>query len=88
MTGELRGLTLIESITEVEPFQIVPISQRCGTVVSAEDAMVGRVKWAERAGYTVLTRDVPHAFAPYNAVIRISERGTEDTKRDYLAEIM
>jgi len=30
---------------------------------------------------------VPSNFAPFNAVIRISESGTEDRKRDYLAEL-
>lgn len=49
--------------------------------------MRAKVQWAERAQYTILTRDVPASFAPYNAVIRISERGTEDRQRDYLAQL-
>jgi len=55
--------------------------------MSAEDLMAAKVRWAERAEYIVLTRTVPAEFAPYNAIIRVSEAGTEDRDRDYLAEL-
>lgn len=83
--GELRSVQCIETVSEDEPFAIVPIVQAVGTVVTPDDRMAAKVRWVERAGYTVLTLDVPVSFAPYNAVIRISERGTEDQQRDYLA---
>lgn len=86
-TGGLQALLPIETVGDHEPFKIVPISQCQGTVMSQDDAMTAKVKWATKAGYQVLTRNVPATFAPYNAVIRVSELGTEDKNRDYLAEI-
>ncbi len=84
----LQAMLQIESVGESEPFRIVPISQCQGTVMSVDDAMAGKVKWATKAGYRVLTRNVPASFAPYNAIIRISRLGTEDNNRDYLAVIV
>jgi hypothetical protein len=86
--GPLRALQPIETVGDGEPFTIVPIPQRLGGAVSPGDSMAAKVRWAERAEYTVLTRDVPASFAPYNAVIRISESGTEDRQRDYLAHLV
>ena len=83
--GPLRALQLIETVGEGEPFEIHPVSQRSGSVVSADEIMTARVKWANRAQYTVLTRNVPERFAPYNAVIRVI--GTEDYRVDYLAQL-
>ncbi len=79
---------LIESVGAVEPFRIVPIAQCSGTAVGADEVMATKVKWARKAGYTIVTMNVPSTFAPYNAIIRISESGTEDQNRDYLAEIV
>ena len=84
----LQALQLIESVGDREPFQIVPVSHRYGTVMPANEVMAAKVRWALKAGYRVLTRNVPGTFAPYNAVIRVSEAGTEDQKRDYLASII
>jgi hypothetical protein len=86
-TGELRALRPVETVTGPEPFDIVPIVEAEGHVVPAEDRMAARVRWAERAKYTILTRGVPASFAPYNALIRIQEDGTEDRERDYLAQL-
>ncbi|HLJ66355.1 MAG TPA: hypothetical protein VKX16_03225 [Chloroflexota bacterium] len=86
--GPLRALELIETVGDVEPFTIVPIRQAFGAVTAPADRMTAKVRWAERAEYTILTRDVPARFAPYNAVIRISARGTEDMQRDYLAHLV
>ena len=83
----LRGLQLIESVGESEPFAIVPVFPPHGAVMSPEEVMAVRIKWAEKAGYSILTKDVPGEFAPYNAVIRVSSAGTEDRNRDYLAQI-
>jgi hypothetical protein len=83
----LRGLQLIQSVGESEPFRIVPVFPPHGAVMSPEEVMAVRIKWAEKAGYSVLTNDVPGEFAPYNAVIRVSGAGTEDKNRDYLAQI-
>ena len=84
----LRGLQLIQSVGETEPFKIVPVFPPHGAVMSAEEVMAVRIKWAEKAGYSILTQDVPSEFAPYNAVIRVSGAGTEDRNRDYLAQIV
>lgn len=86
--GPLRALQLIHTLGDSEPLAIVPVIQPLGTAVPPEDRMAAKVRWAERARYTVLTRNVPASFAPYNAVIRISERGTEDRQRDYLAHLV
>jgi hypothetical protein len=83
----LRGLQLIQSVGDNEPFRIVPVFPPHGAVMSAEEVMAVRIKWAEKAGYSILTNDVPGEFAPYNAVIRVSGAGTEDKNRDYLAQI-
>lgn len=87
-TGPLRALQLIETVSSMEPFTIVPIIQVQGSVLTPEERMAAKVRWAERACYTILTHDVPRSFAPYNAVIRVSERGTEDRQRDYLAHLV
>lgn len=84
----LRALQLIESVGDVQPFHIVPIMMASGSAVTPADLMATKIRWAERASYTVLTNDVPDSFAPYNAVIRVSERGTEDSRRDYLAHLV
>ncbi len=86
-TAGLRSLQLIETVGDSEPFVIVPVSLRQGTAQAATEVMALKVKWAEKATYRVLTRSVPAQFAPYNAIIRISDIGTEDFRRDYLAEI-
>lgn len=81
----LRALQLIQTVGEREPFAIVPVSYAQGSAMPVTELMAAKVKWAQRAGYTVLPVSVPHRFAPYNAVIRVSERGTEDHMLDYLA---
>jgi hypothetical protein len=83
----LRRLQLIKSVGDQQPFRIEPLFLPHGAVMSPEEAMAVRVKWAKKAGYSVLTKDVPGEFAPYNAVIRVSGAGTEDQNRDYLAQI-
>jgi hypothetical protein len=85
--GSLRKLLLIESVGESEPFEIVPVRQCHGSAMTADESVAVKVRWAEKAGYRVLTRNVPDIFAPYNAVIHVSERGTEDRRLDYLAEL-
>lgn len=84
--GPLRAIQLIETVSEGEPSVIVPITQCSGSAVSAKEAMAARVKWANRARYVVLTRDVPERFAPYNAIIRVLD--TEDFRADYLATLV
>jgi hypothetical protein len=84
--GPLRALQLIETVSDFEPFDIVPVREAFGTVMTPEDRMIAKVRWAERVQYTVLTRDIPLSYAPYNAVIRMS--GTEDRQRDYLAHLV
>lgn len=86
--GPLRALQLIESVGDAGPFTIVPIMQALGSAMTPNDRMSAKVRWAEQATYAILTRDVPAAFAPYNTVIRVSERGTEDSQRDYLAHMV
>jgi len=86
--GPLRGLQLIETIGDAEPFKIVPIIQDLGSAVTPADRVAAKVRWAVRAQYTILTQDVPPSFAPYNAVIRVSRSGTEDKHRDYLAHLV
>jgi hypothetical protein len=83
----LQRLQLIKTVGDSQPFRIVPLFPPQGAVMSPEEVMAVRIKWAEKAGYRVLTNDVPGEFAPYNAVIRVSEAGTEDRNRDYLAQI-
>jgi hypothetical protein len=83
----LRGLQLIKTAGDDQPFRIVPLFPPQGAVMTPEEVMTVRIKWAEKAGYQVLTNDVPREFAPYNAVIRVSAAGTEDRNRDYLAHI-
>lgn len=83
----LRGLQLIKSVGDSQPFRIEPLFPPHGAVMSQEEVMAVRIKWAEKAGYSVLTNNVPGEFAPYNAVIRVSGAGTEDKNRDYLAQI-
>lgn len=84
--GPLRALRLIETVREVGPLTIAPIEQCTGSAASDEEVMDARVRWANRAKYVVLTRDVPTQFAPYNAVIRVL--GTEDRQTDYLATLL
>lgn len=85
--GTLVALRQIQSLGERPPFRIVPVYHNQGSAMPAEDLMAARVRWADKAGYSVLTQDVPREFLPYNAVIRVDERGTEDRNRDYLARI-
>jgi hypothetical protein len=87
VAGTLQAIHLIESVGNGEPYNIVLVSHRCGTVMPAEEVMAAKVKWALKAGYTILTKNVPGKFAPFNSVIRVSEAGTEDQNRDYLARI-
>lgn len=82
----LRALLLIETVSAPEPYTIAVVPQCSGTAITAEEAMAARVKWATRARYAVLTRDVPAEFAPYNAIIRVL--GTEDRRTDYLATLV
>ena len=84
--GPLRALVLIETVEELEPLSIKPIPEPSGSASSPEEAMAMRVQWANRIRYTILTRDVPEQFAPYNAVIRVL--GTEDRRVDYLATLV
>lgn len=86
--GPLRALQLIESVEDAAPFTIVPIMQALGSAITPSDRMAAKVRWAENATYSIITRDVPAAFAPFNTVIRVSERGTEDSRRDYLAHMV
>lgn len=86
-SGVLVALQAVESISKEKPLRIVLLSHQQGTAMSAEDFMAAKVRWAERAGYAVLSWQVPETFAPYNAIIRVSESGTEDRDRDYLAVI-
>lgn len=86
--GPLRALQLIETVGDSEPFAIIPVAHLLGTLVTPGDRMAAMVRWAERIGYSVLSREVPASFGPYNAVIRVSERGTEDRQRDYLAHLV
>ena|ERR687885_509769 len=86
--GPLRALQLIEPVGDAEPFDIVPIVQTLGSAVSPADRMAAKVRWAERVEYRILTQNVPASFAPYNAIIQVSERGTEDAQRDYLAHLV
>jgi hypothetical protein len=82
----LRAIELIETVDEAQPFDIVFVLQSCGSCVAPDEAMEGRVKWANKARYRVLTRNVPGKYAPYNAVIRVL--GTEDLRSDYLAVLV
>ena len=84
----LRALQPIETFDIERSDAIVPIVEVCGTAVPAEERMAARVHWAERAGYAVVETVVPVSFRPYNAVIRVSEKGTEDRQRDYLAHLV
>lgn len=81
--GGLRAIELIETIDESEALDIVFVFQSAGSCVGPDEAMEARVKWANKARYRVLTRNIPGKFAPYNAVIRILD--TEDFRSDYLA---
>lgn len=83
----MQALQLIEPVGDSEPYRIVPIMLASGTAVSPAELMATKVRWAERASYTILTEDIPASFAPYNAVIRVSAKGTEDNRRDYLAHL-
>jgi len=84
----LKALTLIKSVGDTEPFAIVLLVASQGTAMTASELMAARVKWASKAGYRVLSNNVPDTLAPYNAVIRLSETGTEDHNLDYLAHII
>jgi hypothetical protein len=83
----LLGLIQIEPVGDSPPFRIVLVAHQHGAIMSAEELMAAKVMWAARAGYCVLTQTVPTEFLPYNTVIRVSENGTEDRNRDYLAHI-
>jgi hypothetical protein len=86
--GTLVALRQIRSLGSVAPFSIIPVQQRHSTVMPAEDVMAAKVRWAAKAGYRVLSQNVPHEFLPFNAVIRVDERGTEDHDLDYLARFV
>jgi hypothetical protein len=85
--GTLLAAVPIETVRDPSDPKIVLITHRQGSATSAEELMDRKVKWAMKAGYQVLTRNIPARFAPHNAIIRISEQGTEDQNRDYLATI-
>jgi hypothetical protein len=85
--GTLLALRQIQSLGDSTPFRIVPVSLHQGSAMPVEELMAAKVRWAAKAGYSVLTQDVPLEFYPYNAVIRVDERGTEDRDLDYLARI-
>lgn len=82
----IHALQLIESVGDSEPFHITPVSQAQGKAMTAEEVMIAKIRWVEKAGYRVVTKNIPQEFWPYNAVIRIHASGTEDQLRDYLAE--
>jgi hypothetical protein len=86
--GTLLAVRQIQSVGDSLPLRIVPLSHREGTAMTAAELMEVRVKWAAKAGYSVLSWDVPSEFFPYNAVIRVDERNTEDQNLDYLARIV
>ena len=81
----LHSLRSIATLNTLSPLNIEFTNQARGSVSTDDEMMAKKVVWATKAGFDVLTNDVPHSFAPYNAVIRISEAGTEDRNRDYLA---
>lgn len=81
----LHSLRAIHTVGPFPPLTIVLMPQNHGSVSTADEMMSKKVDWAKRAGFDVLTEDIPKSFAPYNAVIRISAAGTEDFNRDYLA---
>ncbi|HCG03220.1 MAG TPA: hypothetical protein DEV93_22115 [Chloroflexi bacterium] len=87
MSQNLQSLVLIETVAPDTATQIVPIRQITGSASTDGEVMARKIQWANKAGFSVVTHDVPSNFAPFNAVIRISESGTEDRKRDYLAEL-
>lgn len=82
----IHALQLIESVGDSEPFRIVPVSQAHGKVMTADEVMTAKIRWVQKAGYRVVTKNIPQEFWPFNAVIRIHASGTEDQLRDYLAE--
>jgi hypothetical protein len=82
---KLKSLQPIKTVLTLSPLTIVPAPLSRGLASTDDELMVRKVDWAIRAGFEVLTRDVPASFAPFNAVIRINDRGTEDADRDYLA---
>ena len=81
----LVALVPIETVDELEEGGIIARVICRGPLSEDEEFMSRRVQWANRATFTVLSREVPGSFAPYNAVIRISAAGTEDIQLDYLA---
>jgi hypothetical protein len=87
LNQNLQSLQLIETVAADTSSQIIPIRQITGSASTDGEVMARKIQWANKAGFSVVTHDVPSTFAPYNAVIRISESGTEDRKRDYLAEL-
>jgi hypothetical protein len=82
---KLKSLRPIKTVETLSPLTIIPAPLSRGLASTDDELMDRKVDWAIRAGFGVLTRDVPASFAPFNAVIRISARGTEDADRDYLA---
>jgi hypothetical protein len=83
----LLALQEIQHVGDRTPFHIKLLSFRQGTAAPVEEMMAAKVKWAEKVGYRTLTRDIPPEFYPYNAVIRMNERNTEDRNLDYLARM-
>jgi hypothetical protein len=86
--GTLVALRQIQPLGDRSPFRIVPVLHYQSTAMPAEDVMAAKVRWAAKAGYSVLTQSVPSEFHPYNALIRVDERGTEDHNLDYLARFI
>ena len=82
----LVALSRIETLSDRRPLRIVPLAYAQGTAIPAEELMAARVKWVTKVGYRILTESVPAEFWPYNTVIRLDERNTEDHNLDYLAQ--
>lgn len=83
----LQSLLLIETVAPDTTTEIIPIRQITGSASTDGEVMARKIQWANKAGFDIVTHDVPSTFAPYNAVIRISASGTEDRNRDYLAQL-
>jgi hypothetical protein len=86
-TQNLQSLQLIETVAAEGETNIRPIRQITGSASTDGEVMARKIQWANKAGYEVVSVNVPSTFAPYNAVIRIDAGGTEDRNRDYLAQL-
>jgi hypothetical protein len=84
----LTSLKQINTVSTLSPLRIEFTAHARGVASTDDELMARKVLWAHKAGFDVLTTDVPASFAPFNAVIRISHLGTEDFNRDYLAVLL